>query len=36
VYDFRQTCPALTAWLDAFEQRPSMRATTLEGETVDA
>ena len=36
VYDVRATCPALAAWLDGFEQRPSMRATTLEGETVDA
>lgn len=28
--------PLLKAWLDAFEQRPSMRATTLVGETLDA
>ena len=28
--------PLLAAWLDAFEQRPSMRATTLVGETLDA
>lgn len=28
--------PRLAAWLDAFEQRPSMRATTLVGETLDA
>lgn len=36
VYDFRSACPTLTAWFDVFEQRPSMLATTLEGETVDA
>lgn len=28
--------PLLAAWLEAFEQRPSMRATTLVGETLDA
>ncbi|WP_454713998.1 glutathione S-transferase family protein [Caulobacter segnis] len=28
--------PRLSAWLEAFEQRPSMRATTLVGETLDA
>lgn len=28
--------PRLEAWLDAFEQRPSMLATTLVGETLDA
>ncbi len=33
---FRQACPSLTAWYDAFSRRPSMRATALEGETVDA
>ncbi|MBO9545951.1 glutathione S-transferase [Caulobacter sp.] len=27
--------PRLSAWLQAFEQRPSMRATTLVGETLD-
>lgn len=27
--------PRLSAWLAAFEQRPSMRATTLVGETLD-
>jgi glutathione S-transferase len=36
VYAFRPACPRLTAWYDAFSQRPSMRATALEGETVDA
>lgn len=36
VYDFRPACPRLTAWYEAFSRRPSMRATTLEGETVDA
>lgn len=36
VYAFRSDCPRLTAWYDAFSQRPSMRATALEGETVDA
>lgn len=35
VYAFRSSCPRLTAWYDAFNQRPSMRATALEGETVD-
>lgn len=28
--------PRLSAWLTVFEQRPSMRATTLAGETFDA
>ena len=28
--------PRLAAWTDAFERRPSMRATTLVGETLDA
>lgn len=28
--------PLLAAWLEAVEQRPSMRATTLVGETLDA
>jgi len=36
IHDFRPTCPRLAAWYDAFSQRPSMRATALEGETVDA
>lgn len=36
VYAFRPACPRLTAWYDAFGQRSSMRATALEGETVDA
>lgn len=36
VYAFRSDCPRLTAWYDAFSQRPSMRATALDGETVDA
>lgn len=34
--DFRAGRPRLTAWFDAFEQRASMRATPLSGETVDA
>ncbi|MGO1072037.1 glutathione S-transferase family protein [Lysobacter sp. CA199] len=33
--DFRDGRPRLSAWLDAFEQRPSMRATPLSGETQD-
>ena len=33
---FREGRPNLSAWLDAFEQRASMRATPLSGETVDA
>ncbi|MEH6422262.1 glutathione S-transferase family protein [Pseudomonas sp. CGJS7] len=33
--DFRAGRPRLSAWLDAFEQRPSMRATPLSGETHD-
>jgi glutathione S-transferase len=36
VHAFRPACPGLTAWYAAFSQRPSMRATALEGETVDA
>jgi glutathione S-transferase len=36
VYDFRPACPTLAAWYDAFSRRPSMRATALEGDTVDA
>lgn len=35
IHDFRPDCPRLAAWLDAFETRPSMLATTLVGETVD-
>lgn len=34
--DFRAGRPRLTTWFDAFEQRASMRATPLSGETVDA
>lgn len=34
--DFRAGRPRLTSWFDAFEQRASMRATPLSGETVDA
>jgi glutathione S-transferase len=33
--DFRRGRPRLTAWLEAFEARPSMRATPLSGETQD-
>ena len=33
--DFRGKCPRLTGWLDEFQARPSMRATTLSGETQD-
>lgn len=33
--DFRKGRPRLAAWLDAFEARPSMRATPLSGETQD-
>jgi len=33
--DFRSGRPRLTAWLAAFEARPSMRATPLSGETQD-
>jgi glutathione S-transferase len=32
---FRRDHPRLVAWFDAFEQRPSMRATPLSGETHD-
>jgi glutathione S-transferase len=32
---FRDGRPRLTAWFDAFADRPSMRATPLSGETVD-
>lgn len=32
---FRQRRPRLSAWLDAFEARPSMQATPLSGETQD-
>ena len=32
---FREQRPRLSAWLDAFEARPSMRATPLSGETQD-
>jgi len=33
--DFRSGRPRLTAWQEAFEARPSMRATPLSGETQD-
>jgi glutathione S-transferase len=33
--DFRKGRPRITAWLEAFEARPSMRATPLSGETQD-
>ena len=33
--DFRGRCPNLSAWLDDFQARPSMRATPLSGETHD-
>ncbi|MGN6222182.1 glutathione S-transferase family protein [Pseudoxanthomonas sp.] len=33
--DFRTGHPRLTEWFDAFEQRASMRATPLHGETHD-
>ena len=33
--DFRENRPRLSAWFDAFDQRPSMRATPLSGETHD-
>lgn len=33
--DFRSGRPRLTAWLAAFEARPSMRSTPLSGETQD-
>lgn len=36
IHDFRPDCPTLAAWLEGFAQRPSMRATTLAGDTVDA
>jgi glutathione S-transferase len=32
---FRDNRPRLVAWFDAFENRPSMRATPLSGETHD-
>ena len=32
---FRRQRPRLSAWLDAFETRPSMQATPLSGETQD-
>ena len=32
---FRENRPQLAAWFDAFEARPSMRATPLSGETQD-
>lgn len=33
--DFRDRRPRLAAWFDAFDERPSMRATPLSGETHD-
>lgn len=33
--DFREGRPRLAAWMEAFVQRPSMRATPLSGDTVD-
>ena len=33
--DFRKKRPRLSAWLDEFQMRPSMRATPLSGETQD-
>ena len=33
--DFRGKCPKLSAWLDEFQNRPSMRATPLSGQTHD-
>jgi glutathione S-transferase len=33
--DFRAGRPRLSAWYDGFDQRASMRATPLSGETVD-
>lgn len=32
---FRDKCPRLSAWLDEFQARPSMRATPLSGQTHD-
>lgn len=32
---FRDDCPRLSTWLDQFQARPSMRATSLSGETRD-
>lgn len=32
---FRGRCPRVSAWLDAFSERESMRATPLSGETRD-
>jgi glutathione S-transferase len=34
--DFRAGRPRLTAWFEAFTRRPSMTATTYEGQTRDA
>ena len=33
--DFRAGRPRLAAWVDAFQERASMRATPLSGETHD-
>lgn len=35
ILDVRAACPRLWAWYETFEQRPSMRATALAGDTVD-
>lgn len=34
--DFRAGRPRLSTWMSAFEERPSMRATRLSGETKDS
>jgi glutathione S-transferase len=36
VAPFRARCPRLGAWLDAFNQRPSMLATPMSGEVQDS
>jgi hypothetical protein len=33
--DFREGRALLTAWLEAFQSRPSMQATPMSGETHD-
>lgn len=35
ILDVSAACPRLWAWYETFEQRPSMRATALAGDTVD-
>jgi glutathione S-transferase len=32
---FREGRPGLSAWLDAFQARPSIQATPLSGDTID-